>query len=145
MTTGGERLSRYVKKIMEEKHLTIRDVEIRSGGGIADAYVNNIFNGKVKTPSAVKLAALAKGLGVSAFEVFSVAVNLDEEDLKAIPKSDPWPAQRLIRAIDKIVSGDELTDIVQALLELPAKDLQAVQKFIGSLHKKKPNGKKKKN
>lgn len=143
MTTGGERLSRYVKQIMEEKHLTIRDVEIRSGGGIADAYVNNIINGKVKTPSAVKLAALAKGLGVSAFDVFRVAVDLDEEDLKGIPKSDPWPARRLLRVIDKIVGSDELTWIVQALLELPSRDLQAVQKFIGSLHKKKPNGKKK--
>jgi transcriptional regulator with XRE-family HTH domain len=143
MTTGGERLSRYVKKIMEEKHLTIRDVEIRSGGGIADAYVNQIINGKVKTPSAVKLAALAKGLGVSAFDVFSEAVILDVEDLKAIPKSDPWPARRLLRTIDKIVESDELTGIVQVLLELPSKDLQAVQKFINSLHKKKPNGKKK--
>lgn len=138
--TGGKSLGQYVKRIMEEQHLTMNDVERRSGGGITDAYVGNIINGKVKSPSAVKLKALADGLGVPVLDLFRIAAEIEEGPEGSRPR-DPWPVLSLLRAVEKIVTSDDLTAIVQALLEMSAAELQAVQKFIKS-RQKKPNGKK---
>ena len=139
--TGGESLGQYVKRVMEEKRLTMHDVEELSEGGITDAYVGNIINGKVKSPSAMKLKALARGLGVSAVELFRIAAGL-EGDEAHLASRETWSVARLLRAAEKIVKSEPLTGITQALLEMSVQDVEAVQKFVKSRQKKKPNGKK---
>ena len=48
---GVETLSQCVKRILEEKHFTMTDVEQRSERRIADAYVANIVKGLASNPS----------------------------------------------------------------------------------------------
>jgi transcriptional regulator with XRE-family HTH domain len=78
MATGraeNEDLANFVRRNRNEKRLSLRDVEINSGGTISKGYVGQIENrtvlGQAVTPQ--KLAALAKGLRVSEDEVFAVA------------------------------------------------------------------------
>src|SRR5215217_8419172 len=66
-------LSRYVKRVLKEKGFTLRDIEVRSGGEITDGYVADILRGAARNPSALKIKALARGLGVDAHELFDIA------------------------------------------------------------------------
>jgi transcriptional regulator with XRE-family HTH domain len=70
-----EDLADYVRRVRNEKGLSLRDVEVKSGGGISKGYVGQIENrdvlGQSVTPH--KLQALAVGLGVSEDEIFAVA------------------------------------------------------------------------
>lgn len=74
----------YVRDIRDEKGLSLKDVEIRSGGTITRGYVSQIENrqvlGENVTPR--KLKSLAKGLGVSEDELFAMVRG-------TISKGDP--------------------------------------------------------
>lgn len=72
-----ERLSVYVRRIMAEKNLTFSDIEIRSRKLITGGYVGDIVAEKTTNPTVDKLKALARGLGVSADEIFDVARGVD--------------------------------------------------------------------
>ena len=43
-----ETLSEYVKRIMRQKNLTLRDIEENSDGEISNSYVSKILNGKAE-------------------------------------------------------------------------------------------------
>lgn len=131
-----ETLSQYVKRILKEKQMTMKNVQERSEGGIADAYVGSIVSGVAKNPSVDKLKALAQGLGEPEDDVFKVArgLPLDHEEEAS---RDPWPGTLLAKAMGKIVSSPELTKILKALLHMSLKELQAVLKYVESMKKPK--------
>ena len=131
-----ETLAQYVKRILEEKQLTMKNVQDRSEGGIADAYVGRIVNGLAKNPSVDKLKALAVGLGEPEDDLFKVARGLPL-DYEGGESRDTWPGAVLAKAIGKIVSSPELTKILRALLTMSIKELQAVLRYIESLKKPK--------
>lgn len=70
-----EDLADYLRRMRNDKGLSLRDVEVKSGGRISKGYVGQIENrtvlGQSVTPQ--KLQALAVGLGVSEDEIFAVA------------------------------------------------------------------------
>jgi len=72
-----ETLSEYVKRVMAEKRLTLREVARLSGGRITQGYVGGIVQGLHTNPSVEKLKALAAGLGVDENEAFRVARGLE--------------------------------------------------------------------
>lgn len=67
-----EDLADYVRRIINEKELTLRQVEERSGGAITHGYVSKILSRAVTNLSVDKLKALAKGLGIPEEELFAV-------------------------------------------------------------------------
>ena len=77
--TGKQGLSHYVDRVMKEKHLSRRDVKLRSGGEITDSYVSGIISGSAKNLSVEKLKALARGLRVREMELIRVAFGLSDE------------------------------------------------------------------
>lgn len=58
-----ESLGDFVRRIMDEKNLTLELVQRNSTNRIDGAYVHDILKGKSKNPSILKLIALADGLG----------------------------------------------------------------------------------
>jgi transcriptional regulator with XRE-family HTH domain len=137
---GAETLAQYVKRILDEKQLTMTDVEERSEKGIADAYVANIMRGLATNPSVDKLKALAVGLGEPEDDVFKVARGLPLDYMEEGGR-DPWPGTILAKAIEKIVTSPELTKILQALMQMSLKELKAVLRYIESRKKPKGNNK----
>ena len=131
-----ETLSQYVKRILNEKQMTMKNVQERSEGGIADAYVGSIVNGVAKNPSVDKLKALAMGLDEPEDDVFKVARGLPLDHEREASR-DPWPGTLLAKAIGRIVSSPELTKILKAALRMSLKELQAVLKQIESMKKPK--------
>lgn len=80
-------LAGFVRKTMEEKNLTLRDVERNSGKTITHSYVNKIKNGISTNPSSSTLRALARGLKVDEEKVFAIARGqklISEEDIDRI-------------------------------------------------------------
>jgi transcriptional regulator with XRE-family HTH domain len=127
--TKLESLPEYVQRIMDEKGLKPKDVEVRSSKKIDAAYVFKILHGRSKYPSVVKLQGLAEGLGVDEDELFKVARGVP---LKGKRSGDPWPSNVLIRAMGRITSSPELTEIVQALLKAKPAKIKAILKNIES-------------
>lgn len=72
-------LADFVSRTMAENRISGYEVERRTNSEITQSYVNRIKNGEVLTPSAPKLKALAKGLGVSEDELFAVVRGLPVE------------------------------------------------------------------
>jgi transcriptional regulator with XRE-family HTH domain len=66
-------LSEFVRAVMNEKGLNYRQVAERSGGLISHTTVFDVVNLRSKDVKATTLRGLAKGLGVSDDEIFSVA------------------------------------------------------------------------
>lgn len=110
-----ENLNSFVRRIMEEKDLTAREVERRSGGNITHSYVNKIKNGDAKNPSPQILQALAKGLGEPEEIIFSLirGIQPNKENVareqfenlglkfSGLPPSKKEKAQALIELMDR--------------------------------------------
>jgi transcriptional regulator with XRE-family HTH domain len=75
-------LQNYVKRVMKEAGISLRDVERNSHGKISSGYVNDITLGEAKNVTPEKLIALAKGLRRPLAEVLDVVFgDLKEEEI----------------------------------------------------------------
>jgi transcriptional regulator with XRE-family HTH domain len=116
--TNAEDLKRYVKRVMKQKGLTLRDIEIRSGGKITDGYVSGIITGIAKNPSVEKIKALAQGLGVSIDEVFHVACGTLDPRTSKLQGMDSSQFVMLLDLMHQIVVNPDLMEILKELVYL---------------------------
>jgi transcriptional regulator with XRE-family HTH domain len=132
--TGKQGLSRYVERVMKEKHLSRRDVKLRSGGEITDSYVSGIINGSAKNLSVDKLKALARGLRVREMELIRVAFGISDEPT---PKRVPDQSHNLL-LLDitrKTVIGNDIAEIVQEVIRLSPGERAIVLQYVKRLGK----------
>jgi transcriptional regulator with XRE-family HTH domain len=134
---GKEKLGDYVRRVMRQKQLKLRDVERRAGGEITNGYISGIINGRIKNVSLDKLKALAKGLEVDVYELFSAAMG-DAPPLteQGSPYNQPdvvW----LLGIMQEIAASPELLKILHELVQMPSKDREIVVKVIESIGKTK--------
>jgi transcriptional regulator with XRE-family HTH domain len=73
VTRERETLADYVRRVRQEKGLSLNQVRVHSGYKIANSYISRIENGEVTNVGLEKLSLLAKGLGVVEDEIFAVA------------------------------------------------------------------------
>ncbi len=71
-----ESLSRFVRRILDQRRLALSDVEMRAAGEITDSHVANILAGDTTNLRVQTLKALARGLGVAEERVFAIARGL---------------------------------------------------------------------
>jgi transcriptional regulator with XRE-family HTH domain len=90
-----EKLREYIRKVIEQKGLSVPEIAKQSGGGIKTSYIFDILSGKTKHISVTKLNALALGLGVDSVELFKITSGY---------KPAPDPATELT-AILRIIAG----------------------------------------
>lgn len=127
-------LSNYVGRVMKEKHLSRRDVKLRSGGEITDSYVSGIVNGTATNLSIEKLKALARGLRVSERELIHVAFELGD-DRHSERQSDESHNLILLDIRKKTVIGMDIAEIVQEILNLAAPQRTIVLQVVKRLRK----------
>ena len=127
---GG--LSRYVERIMKEKHLSRRDVKLRSGGLITDSYVSGVISGSAKNLSIGKLKALAHGLRVRETELIRAAFGLSEE---APPQRivDQSHNLLLLDISKKTVMSNDVAEIVQEVVKLSPAERVIVLQYVKRL------------
>lgn len=99
-----ETLADYVRRVRNEKDLTLHDIQRRSGNEITNSYVSRIENGYVTNVTPDKLQALAKGLGVPADDLFAI---INQQPLQ------PKPEKRVAALFYKFseIDEDDLTDM----------------------------------
>jgi transcriptional regulator with XRE-family HTH domain len=127
-------LSHYVHRVMKEKHLSRRDVKLRSGGEITDSYVSGIIAGTAHNPSVEKLKALARGLRVTERELVDVAFGLSDE--QHVPRNvDLSHNLILVDITRKAVISTDVAEIVQEVMKLSPSDRAVVRRFVIRLSK----------
>jgi len=125
-------LSRYVRRKMQEQHLSRYDVSVRSGGGIGDSYVGAIMNGTCTNVSIDKLKALARGLAVEEMEMARVAFS---ESAVSQRESDSTPdcSLMLIDIKNKTVMSSDVAEITHQVMQLSPRRRGVVLQFVNKL------------
>jgi transcriptional regulator with XRE-family HTH domain len=131
---GPESLSQFVKRVIEEKALTLHDVELLSGKRITDTYVGNIISGEASNPSIDKIQALARGLGVEVVDLFKAAVGKSDEQEAGEKQGgeDATQALMVVRMMESIVLNEALREIVTQLMKMGEEELEQVLSFINN-------------
>jgi transcriptional regulator with XRE-family HTH domain len=112
-----EDLADYLRRVRNEKGMSQRDVEIKSGNRISKGYIGQIENREVLGHSVTpqKLQALAVGLGVSEDEVFAVARGKS----LAIPEVFDSEIYVMFRGFDEL-SDEDKADLLGTIRMLAA-------------------------
>src|ERR1044072_1010215 len=108
-----ETLIEYVKRIMRQKNLTLRDIEENSDGEISNSYISKILNGRVENPTADKILALARGLQVDPHEVFAAISGKEQDGINPMVFAD---------VVQRLAGDPSLVEAVQELLKMPTKE-----------------------
>ena len=130
--TSKHGLSRYVERVMKDKHLSRRDVKLRSGGEITDSYVSGIISGSAKNLSVDKLKALARGLRVREMELIRVAFGLSDERVlhRVVDQSHNL---LLLDITKKAVISNDVAEIVQEVVKLAPAERAVVLQYVKRL------------
>lgn len=118
MKSDKGELSRYVRRVMKEKSLTQRDVEVNSGGGITDGYVADILSGDARNPSIEKIAALARGLDVNPYELFDIACGPLEKSAAARQTVSLPPVVPFLEMMLEVADSPELMKLMEEAIQL---------------------------
>src|SRR6266404_1094641 len=127
-----EGLSRYVDRIMKEKHLSRSDVKLRSGGEITDSYVSAIISGAATNLSVEKLKALARGLRVSERRLVNVAFGHSER-VESDRTVDQSHNLILLDIKNKSIISTDVAEIVLEVVKLPAAERAVVLRYVKRL------------
>ncbi|HEX5736636.1 MAG TPA: helix-turn-helix transcriptional regulator [Blastocatellia bacterium] len=120
-------LSAFVRRIMRQKRLSIRDIQTRAGGPdkIAASYISRIINAKVTNLSVDKLTVLAEGLDVDPFELFAAASGRQIRT-----ERDGVDALELIETMEQAVGNPASLEVVRRWLRLGPEYQSAVLNWI---------------
>ena len=127
-------LGAFVKNIMHEKRLSLRQVAQASQGGITQGYVGGIVNGRYRNLTVDKVRALAVGLGIDEDELFTIM-----RGTARIPALTP-DLTYYIRVLDltKLVVADpQVFQLLRLYLELPPASRESAIKAMEILLQEK--------
>ena len=130
-------LSRYVKRVLKEKGFTLRDIEVRSGGEITDGYVADILRGAARNPSALKIKALARGLGVDAHELFDIAcgpLELGESQQHNLYAAG---VVEFLEMMQEIAETPELSRILEEAVQLLPEERSIILESLKALNERR--------
>jgi transcriptional regulator with XRE-family HTH domain len=115
----------YLNRWLKEHKLSAVEIERRSGGAITDGYIGQLKRGEQKNLTVDKLIALARAMGDNPHNLLDVFMG------EPVPQStDPWASHRFLNAMQRMVSDPVLSDIMKALLQMDAKQLEIVRKNL---------------
>lgn len=138
-----ESLAQYVRRIVKQKGLKLREIEEKSGGEITNGYISSIMSGNVTNLTVEKIAALAVGMGVDGREIFSAAYG-EPTHLKGAPRSsDRMDAMVLLETMQSVVFNPQLMDILQELMHLPSERQAKVLRYVKDLSESERKSKRK--
>ena len=130
---GTNGLAKYIARVLKEKRLSLRDVQVMSESKITDAYVGSILRGRATNPSVEKLQALARGLGVDEDEIFRVARGVTDSVRHAAV--DPWHSVMILRLMEEVVSNPSVKEVLEQVVELSEEDRAFVLRTAKSFSK----------
>lgn len=152
-----ESLARFVKRTIDEKGLTLREIERRAAEAsrktgkklkISDGYISEIINEGTVNLTVEKIVALAFGLDVDARKIFDLACAeyISPKQLESEPQGfDTSDLLYALELVKKIVVNGKLMEFLEEALQLPSDKqehvLEALKKLVDKESKREPNGK----
>jgi transcriptional regulator with XRE-family HTH domain len=126
---------------MKQKGLTLRDIEIRSEGKITDGYVADILRGAASNPSAEKIKALARGLGVDPHALFDVVCGpferrAGEPPREETPYEDTSNVVAFLETMQEVAESPELTKVLEETIQLAPEERAIVLRTLESLNER---------
>jgi transcriptional regulator with XRE-family HTH domain len=109
-----ETLSKYVKRVMQQKGLGVRDIERNSKKKITNSHISKVLAGTAKNLQADKIVALAVGLEVSPHEVFSVISGTEQTERPDL--------MVFADIMQKVAMRPSVLEVVQELMRFEDKD-----------------------
>jgi transcriptional regulator with XRE-family HTH domain len=134
---GKEKLADFVKRVINQKQLKLREVERRAGGEITNGYVSGIINDRIKNISLEKLKALARGLEVDVYELFAAAMDEPRQLADEVSSYAQPDVLWLLGMMREIATSPELLKILHELVQMAPKDREMVVRVIESIGKSK--------
>lgn len=128
-------LKSYVRRIMKQKGLSLRDIEMRSDAKITDGYVADILRGAAANPTAEKIKALAVGLGVDAHVLFDVVCGPFEPG--GTQPDDTTDIMDLLETMQKVAASTELVKIVEEAILLVPEERPVVLKSLQNINERR--------
>lgn len=128
-------LKSYVRRIMKQKGLSLRDIEMRSDAKITDGYVADILRGAAANPTAEKIKALAVGLGVDAHVLFDVVCGPFEPG--GTQPDDTTDIMDLLETMQKVAASTELVKIVEEAIQLVPEERPVVLKSLQNINERR--------
>jgi transcriptional regulator with XRE-family HTH domain len=146
-----ENLSQFVKRVISERNLTLRQVEMNSGCQITRGYISRIMTGDVKNITLDKLVALARGLDVDPHSLFTAYYGRPQISMDESQEVFEWSAVEFVNLMREVVGNPKLTEIVRAAAQLWPEEYSTVLIYLTELNERKrkskgkklPNGKSK--
>ncbi len=130
------RLSTYIRRIMKQKGLSLRDIEMKSAAKITDGYVADILRGAASNPSAEKIKALAVGLGVDAHALFDVVCGPFERGAAQRADEDTADTLGFLETMQEVAANPELMKIVYEAIQLMPEERAVVLKSLESINER---------
>jgi transcriptional regulator with XRE-family HTH domain len=134
---GKEKLPDFVRRVMRQKQLKLREVERRSGGEITNGYISGIINGRISNVSLGKLKALAKGLEVDVHELFSAAMDAPQSPADPAPAYAQPDMQLLLGIMQEVAVNPEMLKFLHELVQMSPRDREMVAKVSETILKNK--------
>lgn len=129
-------LKTYVRRIMKQKGLSLRDIEVKSEAKITDGYVADILRGTAANPSAEKIKALAVGLGVDAHALFDVVCGPFQPGTQ--PSSEgTTDTLEFLETMQKVAASPELIKIIDEATQLAPEERGVVLRSIQAINGRK--------
>jgi transcriptional regulator with XRE-family HTH domain len=122
----SETLSEFLKRVMKQKGLTLRDVEGKCGKKITNSYISRVINGKGKNLTLETIVALASGFGVDPHDIFAAAYGKPPQSVQADPLM-------LIDMLQKLAEDPLLVKVVREWTRLSAEEQSAMLRAMESL------------
>ncbi len=135
--TGQETLGRFADRVMKEKGLSRKRVEVMSGGAIKASYVGSIVRGEAKNPSVDKMKALARGIGVDEEVLFQIARGERPREKTVGSNPDIWYTRKILKMTDWILTRPDLLDSLLSMMKFDDEDqrnvVDSIKKMVESV------------
>jgi len=128
-----EKLADYVRRVMKQKQLKLREVEKRSGGDITNGYISGIITGRISNVSVSKLQALARGLEVDVHELFSAAVGGSPQEADAAASPSKPDLFWLLGVLQEAAKNPTILKVLQELMEMTPREREMVAKVSDAI------------
>ena len=132
-----ETLSQYVKRVMQQKGIGVREIERNSNNGITSSHISKVVTGVARNLTSDKVVALAAGLQVDPHEIFSVITGTSE-------KSERPDLMVFLDLMQKVAMNPLILEVLEELLRLEGRDLADMLAVLRALNKKDQKARKRK-
>jgi transcriptional regulator with XRE-family HTH domain len=139
--TVKENLSQLVKRLVDEKHLSLGEVREKSGDRIARSYVSRIMTGNVENITLEKLLALARGLGEDPHLLLAAYCGRQPGPDIEPQEVMEWGAVEFVEMMRKVAADNKLSEIMSEATRLWPEECQVVLTFMRDLNERKQKSK----